>query len=158
MSHQPRIRPLRMLGAALAAAVPVTVGLLGCGESAGPVGDPKPCSFVPTPALPQPGTPVGTTPTFDWQNGGQGRCLVHTVAVDSIFSFTAHAMVWEVTTLPNISLAPPVRYGVVPPGAHLSAATPTFPATLQPGHSYRLVLFSRDSNGKEWELSAPFTP
>ena len=91
----------------------------------------------------------GTTPTFSWSPA----CSLFLLLVED----NSGADQWSVITDSTNAIAPPVTYGVVPPGA-----TGDFPpATLVSGTSYEVSVFKSTGRGKqdvELRGSKVFTP
>ena len=90
----------------------------------------------------------GTTPTFSWQPS----CAVSSLIITSNPNQPGvmAAFVWGVQSTGDApSIAPPVRFGIVPPG---DQGNPN-PRPLQSGASYRLSLYTHTSGGLD-QLSA----
>jgi hypothetical protein len=61
------------------------------------------------------------------------------------------ALVWSVSEPDDSNrIAPPVRFGIAPPG---SRSTPDPPAPLEAGASYRLTLYARAASGGDGILA-----
>lgn len=98
----------------------------GCSsDSAGPGGPLSACTGVVSVSV-----SGGTTPTFSWTPA----CRLFLVLVEPASSGEDQ---WLVITDSTNAIAPPVTYGVTPPGAVQLAA----PTALVAGQAYKLVVF-----------------
>jgi hypothetical protein len=94
----------------------------------------------------------GTSPQISWTP----VCRLFLVLVEDAGGMGGDQ--WAVESDSSNSIAPPVRYGTIPPGATDEI---TLPVTLQAGHAYRVNVFRFTGPGHEDGVligQANFTP